>query len=112
MRFTADLHIHSKYSRATAKNLDLENLYQAAQIKGLTLVGTGDFTHPAWMEELETKLTETEPGLFSLKKEIAESLDPLVPESCRGEVRFILQAEPGQIRFLIILFPGDGRREV
>ncbi|MCG8633016.1 MAG: UvrD-helicase domain-containing protein, partial [Desulfobacterales bacterium] len=103
MRFTADLHIHSKYSRATARNLDLENLYQAAQIKGLTLIGTGDFTHPAWMEELETKLEETEPGLFSLKKEIAETLDPLVPESCRNEVRFILQAEISNI------YKKDGR---
>ncbi len=97
MKFTADLHIHSKYSRATAKNLDLENLYHAAQIKGLSLVGTGDFTHPSWMEELETKLEETEPGLFSLKKKIAETIDPLVPESCRGEVRFILQAEISNI---------------
>ncbi len=51
MKFIADLHIHSKYSRATAKNLDLENLY-AAQVKGVSLVGTGDFTHPDWMAEL------------------------------------------------------------
>ncbi|MCG8617776.1 MAG: UvrD-helicase domain-containing protein, partial [Desulfobacterales bacterium] len=97
MRFIADLHIHSKYSRATAKNLDLENLYRAAQIKGISLVGTGDFTHPSWMEELSTKLEETEPGLFSLKKEIAETLDPDIPASCRGEVRFILQAEISNI---------------
>lgn len=97
MRFNADLHIHSKFSRATAKNLDLENLYHAAQIKGLTLVGTGDFTHPAWMEELETKLEETEPGLFSLKKEIAAPIDATIPELCRGEVRFILQAEISNI---------------
>ena len=97
MKFTADLHIHSKYSRATAKNLDLEHLYHAAQVKGLSLVGTGDFTHPAWMEELETKLEETEPGLFSLKKEIAKEIDPKVPESCRGQVRFILQAEISNI---------------
>ncbi|HCY84839.1 MAG TPA: DNA helicase, partial [Desulfobacteraceae bacterium] len=97
MRFIADLHIHSKYSRATAKNLDLENLYHAAQIKGISLVGTGDFTHPAWMEELSTKLEETEPGLFSLKKEIAQTIDPDIPASCRGEVRFILQAEISNI---------------
>ena len=56
MTFIADLHIHSKYSRATAKNLDLENLYQAAQIKGISVVGTGDFTFPAWIDEIESKL--------------------------------------------------------
>jgi len=97
MKFIADLHIHSKYSRATSKNLDLENLYQAAQIKGLSIVGTGDFTHPAWMEELETKLEETEPGLYSLKKKIAQALDPDIPAACRGEVRFILQSEISNI---------------
>ena len=97
MTFYADLHIHSKYSRATAKNLDLENLYLAARIKGISLVGTGDFTHPAWMDELETKLVETEPGIFSLRPEVARELDPLVPNSCRGEVRFILQAEISNI---------------
>jgi len=97
MKFIADLHIHSKYSRATAKNLDLENLYHAAQVKGISLVGTGDFTHPAWMAELETKLEQTEPGLYSLKKEIAQTIDPDIPPSCRGEVRFILQAEISNI---------------
>lgn len=55
MKFIADLHIHSKYSRATAKNLDLEHIYHTAQVKGITLVGTGDFTHPAWIQEIETK---------------------------------------------------------
>lgn len=103
MTFIADLHIHSKYSRATAKNLDLENLYLAARIKGISLVGTGDFTHPAWIEELETKLVETEPGLFSLKPDITRELDPLIPGSCPGEVRFILQAEISNI------YKKDGR---
>ena len=46
MDFLADLHVHSKFSRATARNLDLEHLYIAAQWKGLSVVGTGDFTHP------------------------------------------------------------------
>ncbi len=97
MTFIADLHIHSKYSRATAKNLDLENLYRLAQIKGLSVVGTGDFTFPAWMDEIESKLEETEPGLFSLRKEIAETIDQTVPESCRNPVRFMLQTEISNI---------------
>jgi ATP-dependent DNA helicase UvrD/PcrA len=97
MTFIADLHIHSKYSRATAKNLDLENLYRTAQIKGIAVVGTGDFTHPAWIEEIESKLEEAEPGLFSLKREIAEPIDETVPRSCRKKVRFILQTEISNI---------------
>ncbi len=97
MKFIADLHLHSKYSRATAKNLDLENLYHAAQLKGVTVVGTGDFTHPAWIEEIESKLEQAEPGLYSLKKEIAQEIDKIVPQSCRGEVRFILQSEISSI---------------
>jgi len=97
MTFIADLHIHSKYSRATAKNLDLENLYHTAQIKGLSVVGTGDFTFPAWINEIESKLEETEPGLFSLKREIADKIDQTVPESCRNPVRFILQTEISNI---------------
>ncbi len=97
MKFIADLHIHSKYSRATAKNLDLENLYHAAQIKGISVVGTGDFTFPAWIEEIESKLEETEPGFFSLKESIARKIDPTLPESCRNPVRFVLQTEISNI---------------
>ena len=97
MKYIADLHIHSKYSRATAKNLDLEHVYHSARVKGITLVGTGDFTHPAWIEEIETKLEPAEPGLFALKKEIAEQIDADVPVSCKGTVRFILQCEISNI---------------
>ena len=97
MKFIADLHIHSRYSRATAKDLDFEHLYHTAQIKGITLVGTGDFTYPAWIQEIETKLEETEPGLFSLKKEIAEKIDKTLSENLRGPVRFILQTEISNI---------------
>ncbi|WP_321495284.1 UvrD-helicase domain-containing protein [uncultured Desulfobacter sp.] len=97
MKYIADLHIHSKYSRATAKNLDLENIYRNAQIKGITLVGTGDFTHPAWIQEIETKLEPAEPGLFKLKKELAHPIDAEVPPLCKGVVRFILQAEISNI---------------
>ncbi len=97
MKFIADLHIHSKYSRATAKNLDFENLYYTAQIKGVQLIGTGDFTYPAWIEEIESKLEEAEPGLFSLKKEIADEIDKTIPENCQSPVRFILQTEISNI---------------
>jgi uncharacterized protein (TIGR00375 family) len=97
MEFIADLHVHSKYSRATAKNLDLENLYIAAQLKGVTVVGTGDFTYPAWFSEICEKLEPAEPGLFKLKKELAEDCDQLIPRSCRNTVRFILSTEISNI---------------
>ncbi len=97
MEFIADLHIHSKYSRATAKNLDLENLYVAAQLKGVTVVATGDFTYPAWYAEICEKLEPAEPGLFKLKKEHAEYCDQLIPPSCQKKVRFILSTEISNI---------------
>ena len=97
MKFIADLHIHSKYSRATAKNLDLEHIYYAAKIKGVALIGTGDFTHPAWLKEIQSKLEPAEKGLFSLKKEIAKDIDKTIPKKCRNPVRFILQTEISNI---------------
>jgi PHP family Zn ribbon phosphoesterase len=53
MKFIADLHIHSHYSIATSKKSDPENLYKWACLKGITVVGTGDFTHPGWFAELK-----------------------------------------------------------
>jgi uncharacterized protein (TIGR00375 family) len=97
MKFIADLHVHSKFSRATAKNLDLENLYIAAQLKGITVVGTGDFTYPAWFSEIREKLEPAEAGLFKLKYEIAKACDEQVPPTCRDSVRFILSTEISNI---------------
>lgn len=64
MYFVADLHIHSKYSRATSKEMDVENLDRYARMKGIKLLGTGDFTHPGWLRELKGKLEPAGPGLF------------------------------------------------
>ncbi|MBI3601292.1 MAG: hypothetical protein HY209_00115 [Candidatus Omnitrophica bacterium] len=97
MKFYADLHVHSKYSRATAKNLDLENLYVWAQLKGIHLVGTGDFVHPVWMKELEEKLEPAEEGLFKLKDKYAKSMDAQVPKACQAKVRFMLTVEISNI---------------
>ena len=49
----ADFHIHSKYSRATSKNLDLDALANGAKTKGIDILGTGDYTHPLWLKELK-----------------------------------------------------------
>ena len=97
MKFIADLHVHSKFSRATAKNLDFENLHIAAQLKGITVVGTGDFTYPAWMDEISEKLVPAEPGLFKLKDELARLCDRQVPSACCAPVRFILTTEISNI---------------
>ena len=67
MKFIADFHIHSKYSRATSPQMDLENLNKWAKIKGIKVLGTGDFTHPEWFKNLKDKLEPAEPGLYKLK---------------------------------------------
>ncbi|MAF14008.1 MAG: DNA helicase UvrD [Parcubacteria group bacterium] len=83
MRYIADLHIHSKYSRACSKNLDLEHNEIWAKKKGIQIVGTGDFTHPVWFKELKEKLVEDKPGLFKLKESDGKVLFMLTAElSC------------------------------
>jgi len=67
MEFIADFHIHSKYSRATSKDMDIENIARWAKLKGITLMGTGDFTYHLWLEELKTKLEPQGNGLFKYK---------------------------------------------
>ncbi len=61
----ADLHIHSRFSRACSKDITLENLEKWARVKGIGLLGTGDFTHPIWLNELKERLTERDGILYS-----------------------------------------------
>lgn len=67
--YIADLHIHSKYSRATSRDCDLAHLDAGMRRKGVQLLGTGDFTHHAWCSEMKTALEPAEDGLYRLKKE-------------------------------------------
>lgn len=67
MKFIGDFHIHSKYARATSPDMNLENLDIWAKKKGIQVISTGDFTHPAWFQELKQKLEPAAPGLFKLK---------------------------------------------
>jgi len=70
LRVIADLHIHSKYSRATSKRMDIDEITHFARIKGLNLIGTGDFTHPKWFKELNEELTEvSETNLYRSTKD-------------------------------------------
>lgn len=80
MKFAADFHLHSRYSRATSANMNVESLDSWAKTKGIKVLGTGDFTHPQWMLELKEKLEPAEPGLFKLKNK-------------NSPTRFILTAE-------------------
>jgi DNA helicase II / ATP-dependent DNA helicase PcrA len=93
MRFHADLHVHSKYSRATSRDLDLEHLAYWAARKGIGVVATGDFTHPAWAAELKQKLVPAEPGLFRLTDAIERAVLDKLPAPCRTPVRFLLEVE-------------------
>jgi len=90
MRFIADLHIHSRYSRATSRDMSPESIWRWAQLKGITVIGTGDFTHPKWFKELNEKLESTGNGLFKLKKAF-QTND--IPDSCMADVSFMLSAE-------------------
>lgn len=88
--YLADLHIHSRFSRATSRDCDIPHLDLWARRKGLALVGTGDFTHPAWREELRAKLVGQPGGFYTLRSE--EMLDAGVG----GDVpvpRFVLTSE-------------------
>src|SRR3989338_805162 len=62
--FIADFHIHSRYSRACSKELTVGGLAKWAKIKGIGVLGTGDFTHPLWLQELQETLRETGAGLY------------------------------------------------
>jgi uncharacterized protein (TIGR00375 family) len=94
MKFIADFHLHSKYSRATSQQMDLENLDNWARIKGIKVLGTGDFTHPDWFKNIKEKLEPAESGLFKLRSSQSESRFILTTEiSCvyskAGKVRKI-----------------------
>jgi uncharacterized protein (TIGR00375 family) len=80
MKTIVDLHIHSRFSRACAKDLNLPNLARWAERKGIDLLGTGDVTHPAWRAEVKEQLEEVAPGIFAYKN------DP-------GKARFLLTTE-------------------
>jgi DNA helicase-2/ATP-dependent DNA helicase PcrA len=100
MRYIADLHVHSCHSRATSKVSNLEGFYRWARVKGINLVGTGDFTHPLWFAELKEKLEPDGNGFFTLK-ESPQDLPEGLPFQNRGcsniDIRFCLSAEISSI---------------
>ena len=99
--YIADLHIHSKYSRATSRDLDAPRLDLWARRKGVGLVGTGDFTHPAWREELWEALTPCGEGVYRLKDGLRLADGPEVPG--QDEPRFLITGE------ISTIYKKDGR---
>lgn len=94
MKFAADLHLHSKYSRATAREMTLDSLAYWAKVKGISLLATGDFTHPEWLFLMKEKLEPVGNGFFRLKNILPPpnnhlSSIPLSPQ----DVSFILSTE-------------------
>jgi uncharacterized protein (TIGR00375 family) len=109
MRVIADLHIHSRFSRATSPRLTLPHLDRWARIKGIDLVGSGDCTHPAWLSELREQLDEggtAEEGFFTLKENVRREFDagealvmglPKPPNHMAAAPRFVLTGEVSTI---------------
>jgi len=94
MKFVADLHIHSKYSRATSREMILDTLACWAKIKGIGLLATGDFTHPEWLFLIKEKLKPTGNGFFRLKNPLPQNNDYLKNISFSpDDVSFILSTE-------------------
>ena len=93
MKFIGDFHIHSHYSIATSKELRPDFLDYWARLKGIKVVGTGDFTHPGWLQELKEQFEPAEDGLFKVKQEYKKKIYFPV----ENDVRFILTAEISNI---------------
>ncbi len=93
----ADLHIHSRFSRATSRSLDLAALQRAAQRKGIRVVGTGDASHPGWLAELREQLEDDGAGLLRLAAPHAARASEGLPPGLRAPVSFLLSAEISNI---------------
>jgi len=91
MRFIADLHIHSHFSMATSRNLNPELMDLWARRKGINVIGTGDFTHPGWLNELQQKLIPEETGLFRIRSDYRQTDSINIPDA--PDPRFVLSSE-------------------
>ena len=96
MELIADLQLHSKYSRAVSKNMDLSEIVSWARRKGIDLVATGDWMHTLWFREIQSQLEEVSEGIYQLKVESQKSKVAVGPGD-QGEVKFLLSAEISSI---------------
>jgi len=99
MKYIADLHIHSPFSRATSKASNLTGLSAWARIKGIQVLGTGDFTHPGWLRQLKDHLVPAEPGFYKLKDDKTRAINEVLASV--NLPSDILAAEAAQCRFVL-----------
>lgn len=102
MQFFSDLHIHSKYSRACSKDINLKNLEYWGKLKGLNLIGTGDFTHPLWFKELKQNLISNDKGFFKIKDS-----DSNIYFLLTSEISFIFTRKNSLKRIHLLIFYPD-----
>ena len=111
MKIVADFHIHSRFARATSKDMNLANLDLWASKKGIQVMGAGDFTHPMWFQELKEELEPAEQGLYKRKPSFAKATEG---KGQNKGTRFVFTSEisciyskGGQVRkiHLILLAP-------
>ena len=93
MQFVIDVHLHSRFARATSRELNPSNLHKWSALKGVDVVGTGDYTHPEWFAELSEQLEPAEEGLYQLEPGRRAAVEQELPERCRRAVRFMLSVE-------------------
>ena len=93
MQFVIDVHLHSRFARATSRELNPSNLHKWSALKGVDVVGTGDYTHPEWFAELSEQLEPAEEGLYQLESGRRAAVEQELPERCRRAVRFMLSVE-------------------
>ncbi|OJI06433.1 hypothetical protein BK004_03800 [bacterium CG10_46_32] len=94
MEYITDMHLHSRYSRATSRDLNIEGLYRGARLKGIDIIGTGDFTFPAYVKEMEKELEPVGGGLYSFKR---RDMVGAVPVKNDRDPKFIITAEISNI---------------
>ncbi len=93
MQFVIDVHLHSRFARATSRDLNPSNLHKWSALKGVDVVGTGDYTHPEWFAELSEQLEPAEEGLYQLEPGRRAVVEQELPEHCHRAVRFMLSVE-------------------
>jgi len=97
MQVVADLHLHSKYSRAVSPKMTLPVMSLVGRQKGIDLLATGDWTHPLWMKEIRSQLEESEEGLYRIKSQIVNSKSQVSSNhqslQSQKEIKFLLSAE-------------------
>jgi len=97
VEFLGDFHLHSRFSRATSRDLSLPHLHGWAQRKGIQVIGTGDLTHPEWSAEMRDVLVPAGEGVFELRPELRAAAEADVPAAAVRPVRFLLTGEISNI---------------